>query len=52
MDNKIEVFKNEQFGEVRTTSTEKHFCSAAQMLQEHWDMPDPARQLLTIARVS
>jgi len=34
------------------SSTEKHFCSAAQMLQEHWDMPDPARQLLTIARVS
>ena len=29
MDNKIEIFKNEQFGEVRTISKEKKFCFCA-----------------------
>ncbi len=52
MDNKIEVFKNEQFGEVRTILEGEHSCSAVQILRKHLDMPDPERQLLITARVS
>ena len=53
MDNKIEVFKNEQFGEVRTILEGEtlrvlrfRYCESA------LDMPDPERQLLITAWVS
>ncbi len=42
MDNKIEVFKNEQFGEVRTIlEGEKVRVLCSRYLQRHSVMPDP-----------
>ena len=48
MDNKIEVFKNEQFGEVRTIldgETSSWFCGG-QMLQGHLDIARPGKAII------
>lgn len=52
MNNKIEVFKNEQFGEVRTILEGETLLFCGSILRKRLDMPDPERQLLITARVS
>lgn len=47
----MEIFKNEEFGSVRSSRRTASICFAVRMLPEHWDMPDRMRLCLSNARV-